>query len=311
MKITMTTLLLMCATAGANDLKCPEGTESAFEKDKDVTVLFCRRWTEEKVNGKAKPKLVKHGPARITQGDVLVQTGQYEEDKPTGIWKAYFENGSLMLEHPVDENLQRHGKLLRYHPNGKKRTLGLYEHGKEVGQWQFYSPEGSLLAEGTYDKVLPVIEKFDTEQKIKNGAETAKAQLIAQKEFEKRQSEIKKNWLQKDKGKTKAWYDKTGKLHWSTWLGRSNWYNAALKCKNIGWRLPTVEEFNQAVSRGLSELSDEMRQPFWSSIDQSHELDPQRSMVLGDGKAWIIVPGEGEMPGNKLSDENSIICVAR
>ncbi len=310
MKVTALMFILVCVQAVANDLKCPEGSESAFEKDKDVTVLFCQKWGEEKSNSKAKPVLLRHGPAKVMQGDVLVQSGQYAEGKPVGIWKAFYENGALMLEHPVDENLQRHGKFTRFHQNGKQRTVGQFDHGKEVGHWQFFSPEGSLLAEGPYKAVIPAIEKFDADQRTKDEKEALKAKLTAQKDREKRQTEIKKNWIQKKKGAINSWYDKADKLYWSAWLGRSNWYNAGLKCRNIGWRLPTVDEFNKAIANGLPELADEMRQPFWSAIDQSQEIDAQRSMMLGDHGAWVVIPGEGETPGNRLKDENSVICVS-
>lgn len=311
MKAIFILVLLACGAASAENLNCPDGTESAFERDKDVTVIFCRKWGEEKAGSKTKPILVKQGPVKITQGDVLLQTGQYEDNKPTGLWKAYYNDGSVMLEHTVDENLNRHGKFTRLHPNGKKRTVGQYDHGKEVGQWQFFSPEGTMLVEGSYDKVLPVIEKFDAEQKQKEDAEAAKAKLIAQKNSEKRQVDLKKTWEQKNKGKIKSWYDKKSRLYWSSWLGRSNWYNAGLKCKELGWRLATVDEFNQAVEHGLAELSDEMHQPFWSAIDQTQENDPQRSIVLGDHGAWVVIPGEGESPGNRLTDENSVMCVTK
>ena len=63
-----------------------------------------------------------------------------------------FNNGNIVGEGIIDEQLRRHGSWKEYYVNGTKKSEGRYNNGLHVGHWYFYDSEGRLQQEGEFDK---------------------------------------------------------------------------------------------------------------------------------------------------------------
>jgi antitoxin component YwqK of YwqJK toxin-antitoxin module len=74
--------------------------------------------------------------------------GDYQNNKRTGIWKSWYEDGSLWSEGRF-VNGKRDGLGTVYHPNGKKHIEGAYTNGKRTGVWRSWNENGELISEQT------------------------------------------------------------------------------------------------------------------------------------------------------------------
>ena len=75
--------------------------------------------------------------------------GEYSDDMRTGLWKSYFDDGSVQFEGRfVDDN--PNGEHKWYWPNGKIKMQGKYIMGRKSGDWKKYDKDGLLLISITY-----------------------------------------------------------------------------------------------------------------------------------------------------------------
>jgi antitoxin component YwqK of YwqJK toxin-antitoxin module len=82
------------------------------------------------------------------EGSISMQ-GDYLNNKRSGIWKSWFEDGTLWSEGRFVEG-KREGPGTVYHPNGKKHLEGQYKNGKRVGLWRAWNETGTLISEQTH-----------------------------------------------------------------------------------------------------------------------------------------------------------------
>lgn len=74
--------------------------------------------------------------------------GQYQNNKPTGIWYYYFENEKLKMESDLSGDEGGYWKY--YFENGKVSQEGVLIDGKKTGLWEFYYESGQLKSKGYY-----------------------------------------------------------------------------------------------------------------------------------------------------------------
>lgn len=78
--------------------------------------------------------------------------GEYKDELRHGMWKAWYETGTLWSEGEYKEG-KRNGKGIYYHPNGKKYIEGIYSNDVRVGNWRFYDTTGTLSKEVDFDEM--------------------------------------------------------------------------------------------------------------------------------------------------------------
>lgn len=65
---------------------------------------------------------------------------------------AFYSNGQLQADLPLDEFGQYHGNTTYYYPSGRTESSGRYEHGIKTGAWKYFDEKGRLLSTDYYDK---------------------------------------------------------------------------------------------------------------------------------------------------------------
>jgi antitoxin component YwqK of YwqJK toxin-antitoxin module len=85
--------------------------------------------------------------------------GELIKGKRNGLWKAYYQNGTLWSE---GEYVNGSGEGLShiFYPNGSIKIMGYYTNDKPAGLWQFFDENGTMTHEIDYTqdgkgKVLP------------------------------------------------------------------------------------------------------------------------------------------------------------
>ncbi|MGB6036686.1 MAG: toxin-antitoxin system YwqK family antitoxin [Cryomorphaceae bacterium] len=71
----------------------------------------------------------------------LVEEGNYENNKKTGVWKKYYPAGSLQYEITFQNNFPR-GPYKIYYPDGKLEESGNWQGNKNVGTFKRYHTNG-------------------------------------------------------------------------------------------------------------------------------------------------------------------------
>ncbi|HQY12837.1 MAG TPA: hypothetical protein PK133_11515 [Ferruginibacter sp.] len=64
---------------------------------------------------------------------------------------AYYANGQLQANLPLDAFGQYHGRATYYFANGGTESTGNYEHGIKTGTWKYFDEKGKLVSTDTYD----------------------------------------------------------------------------------------------------------------------------------------------------------------
>lgn len=94
-------------------------------------------------------KGLKQGPWKKMHSNGRVRyEGQFENDKPVGLFKYYYENGALQAtnNHVGDGTVANHV----YHPNGKIKAKGIFRGTLKDSLWQYYNDQEHLVLEETY-----------------------------------------------------------------------------------------------------------------------------------------------------------------
>ena len=64
---------------------------------------------------------------------------------------AFYPNGQLQADLPLDGFGQYHGDATYYYPSGHTESSGTYEHGIKTGDWKYFDEKGKLLSTEKYD----------------------------------------------------------------------------------------------------------------------------------------------------------------
>ncbi len=81
-------------------------------------------------------------------GQVYVE-GYFKNNRRTGTWTAYFENGMKQSENQYKKGYN-HGASKVWFPNGKIRYQGSYTNNVKTGEWQYYKEDGSIATTVDY-----------------------------------------------------------------------------------------------------------------------------------------------------------------
>lgn len=81
----------------------------------------------------------------------LRETGTYSNNKKTGAWYYYHQNGQLHYKDSLDQGSRiLEGRYIFYYSNGKKEKVLSYKEGKPDGVWSCWYEDGGLKSEGVY-----------------------------------------------------------------------------------------------------------------------------------------------------------------
>ncbi|MBC7411603.1 MAG: hypothetical protein H7331_04015 [Bacteroidia bacterium] len=85
--------------------------------------------------------------------------GELIMGKRNGIWKAYYQNGTLWSEGQY-VNGSGEGLSHIFYPDGSIKIMGFYTNDKPSGVWQFFDEQGTMTheidyTEGDKGKVIP------------------------------------------------------------------------------------------------------------------------------------------------------------
>ena len=81
----------------------------------------------------------------------IEREGFYENNRKTGIWKAYYKNGKLKSEITYVNN-QPDGYAKLYYDNGKLSEEGFWKGTKWVGQYKYYHENGNTAYEWSFNE---------------------------------------------------------------------------------------------------------------------------------------------------------------
>ena len=77
--------------------------------------------------------------------------GSYENNRKTGIWKTYYENGNLKSEITYVNN-KADGYARIYYENGKISEEGIWKGTKWVGKYLYYHENGNKAYEWSFNE---------------------------------------------------------------------------------------------------------------------------------------------------------------
>jgi len=75
-------------------------------------------------------------------GQVQIE-GSYEDGLRNGVWRAYFDDGSLQSEYTYNAG-NRDGKCVVYHSTGQIYFEGQWENDQKTGVWTYFNEDGSI-----------------------------------------------------------------------------------------------------------------------------------------------------------------------
>ena len=99
----------------------------------------------------------------------ISEEGNWKNNRWTGPYKLYYENGSPQHEFNFNTTGKREGPVKYYHPNGELAIEGNFVNGKEAGVIKEYYENGDLKAEKTYNDGavdLASIKEFEPKKPI-------------------------------------------------------------------------------------------------------------------------------------------------
>ncbi len=91
----------------------------------------------------------KQGPwgERYENSGVYKWKGTFKDDKPTGTFYFYNEDGKLHVKMTYEGTAGKNADAVFYHPNGKTAAAkGKYVNQKKDGEWKYYDQRGRLLS---------------------------------------------------------------------------------------------------------------------------------------------------------------------
>lgn len=90
--------------------------------------------------------------------------GDYANNKRSGHWKAWYEDGKLWSEGEYKDG-KRNGPGIVYHENGNKYIESNYSNDEKTGKWRFFDSTGKLIQEVDYDLLKSVRQHQDNTPK--------------------------------------------------------------------------------------------------------------------------------------------------
>ncbi len=96
-------------------------------------------------------------PERLSSGNVQSE-GCCQNNERYGVWKSFYDDGSLMLKEEWQEGLE-HGEWIEYSPSGEIIAFGNYQKGvKWTGSFVEYEDEWTMTS--------PFLATYENGQRI-------------------------------------------------------------------------------------------------------------------------------------------------
>ncbi|MEI7829414.1 MAG: toxin-antitoxin system YwqK family antitoxin [Prolixibacteraceae bacterium] len=176
---------------GTFDRNKPVGDWKRYHENGKIKALMSYRPNSERVfaslfdeEGKLYAKGVFEGTLRDSSwnffsGENLVLTENYVLGKKTGKAQGFDEQGKIMWEKELKNNLPD-GTCIEYYPSGIKRNLISFTEGKKNGLAIFYDENGSKMTEGSYSDDLSdgPWKIYDKTGKLKYEVKYAKGEIL-------------------------------------------------------------------------------------------------------------------------------------
>jgi len=139
--------LASCLVNRPNQLDPPRSSTPAIERqfyagtDVRRVETAVLRWSDGRVE--------RHGVERRRDRDgTLRSVHVFEHDRPTGVWRSYYQGGGPRSEVDFGDGVSR-APMRFWHENGQLSGQGLGIDGVKQGPWTFWHPNGRVAAEGT------------------------------------------------------------------------------------------------------------------------------------------------------------------
>ncbi len=97
---------------------------------------------------KASPSVLNGSFWQFFENEKVAIKGGYSLGVPKGLWRYYYENGSLRLEGNLEN--QQVGDWKYYYENGQLQKMGRLNGQREEGAWTYFYENGTLSKRGDY-----------------------------------------------------------------------------------------------------------------------------------------------------------------
>lgn len=120
---------------------------------------------------------IEHGVWKTYYEDgTLQEEVNYFMGKLNGSVKRFHENGNTLLEQYFKDN-KLDSVSYRYYPSGEKRSIGNYADNRKIGSWKYFYLNGNLRLEEEFQDSTRLLLTFndidsDSEYFVKNGSGT-------------------------------------------------------------------------------------------------------------------------------------------
>jgi len=153
-KIIFTTLLSIiiasCSTQQKTEKKAP-----APKIEGNIMTIF---WNDGSIQAKGKVIIEKTANIKNdqwtfyykgTKGQSIMAIGNFNRNKKDGVWKYFYQNGTIKAEGGYKENIPE-GTTKTYYSNGKIQSISLFKDGKLEGVRKIFNKQGKISSETPY-----------------------------------------------------------------------------------------------------------------------------------------------------------------
>lgn len=122
----------------------------AFSNDQDKDKI---NWKDD--HGRKQGHWIVFGKDKPEQGyppEGKIEEGDYIDDRKTGIWIKYHNDGATPRLKGEYEFGRPKGAFTKYFPNGNVQEEGIFERGKYLGALRKYYENGQLMYEANFDE---------------------------------------------------------------------------------------------------------------------------------------------------------------
>lgn len=93
-----------------------------------------------------------HHPEKGYPANGFIEEGMYRDSRKQGVWKKYYKNGKVVRMKANYENNRPSGKYWKYWENGGLKEKGRFEKGKQLDSLVKYFDCGNLASQRFYDE---------------------------------------------------------------------------------------------------------------------------------------------------------------
>lgn len=126
---------------------------------------------------------------------LIASSGQYEDNKPEGVWEFFYENGEPKAQGYLHKGKKgglwifyfengsksqegcflndiKDGEWTYYFESGKVKSKGVLKNNSNIGRWTYYNEEGDLKGTADYDKQIGRYKEYFPDGNLKSEGRT-------------------------------------------------------------------------------------------------------------------------------------------